>query len=242
MPERPPPAGTGAKWPRGGWPRHWSYWPVGALALALVALAVRAGATANAGASPPPARPPSAPPTVPTIITSELRFATTPAEGVWAELLVILDNPLPTTPGVAGTTVLVVPGTLLDDYRIRSTEPNVTASVERRGDGRLALQFPPPLGQTLNWYRLEMEVRRPRPRPIDVRLLFDRPAFQTPLTGVRVIYADREADPFTVVPERLVGWLPARAAGALPLLVSYTVAVGALVLVGCAAAFRAVRG
>ena len=215
-------------------------WPAALLGAAALALAVGFGIAAIAGPAPPPARPSAASPGTPTIITSQLRYETTPGPGVWAELTVILDNPLPDSPNGATRAVLLVPGSLLEDFRIRETEPNLLGQPERRGDGRSALTFPPPLAQTLNWYRLEMEVRRSRPRPVHVSLTLDRPAFQTRLTGVRVIYADREADPFKVVPEALVTWLPGDAAGALPLLVVYTLILALLVGAGCAAAFRAV--
>src|SRR5206468_5664486 len=119
--------------------------------------------TARAPA-PPPARPPAIPPTVPTIITSELRYATTPAVGVWAELMLIVDNPLADRPGGPTRAVLLVPGSLTDDFSIWDTEPKLLAQPERQSDGRIALAFPPPLAQTLNWYRLELEVRRRPPR------------------------------------------------------------------------------
>jgi hypothetical protein len=211
------------------------------LGAAVLALAIRFGIAAGAGPPPPPAHPPAVPPTTPTIVTSQLRYEARPAPGVWAELMLILDNPLPDSPGGATRAVLLVPGSLLEDFRLRETEPRLVAQPERRSDGRDALTFPPPLAQTLNWYRLELEVLRPRPRPVQVSLLLDRPPFQTRLNGVRVIYADREADPFGSVPEALLAWLPGNAAGALPLLVAYTTALALLILGGCAAAFRAVR-
>jgi len=153
--------------------------------------------------------------------------------GIWGPILFAF--------GYILAAVLFVPGSLLEDFRIRATEPTLIDEPRQRSDGRYAFTFPPALAQTLNWYRLEMEVRRHRPRPVQVSLLFDRPLFETRLTGVRVIYADREADPFSVVPEPILGWLPGRATSALPLLVGYTAVLGVIVTAGCAAAFRVVR-
>src|SRR5919202_1367580 len=56
----------------------------------------------------------------PMIRSAELWYATTPAAGVWDELKIVLDNPL----SVGATkTDLLVAGPLLEDFKIRSTEP-----------------------------------------------------------------------------------------------------------------------
>ena len=182
---------------------------------------------------------------VPVIRSSELWYATSPARGVWAELKVVLDNPLRTGPGHPSRTTLLVSPTLMEDFRIRSTEPKLLGQPRRRPDGRYALVFPAPLPESLNWYRVYLEARKPAPRPLALYFLLDGQVSaslqeQTP-TQTQVFYADRQADPFRVVPEPLVSWVPGQAGSAFPVLVLYAVAIGAIAAAGCIAAFWAVR-
>jgi hypothetical protein len=169
-----------------------------------------------------------------------LRYATRPAPGVWAELKVVLDNPLPAAEGPTQTTLLV-PDTFFDDFTIRSTEPPMVAPPRRRDDRRYALTFPAPLAQSLNWYRVELAVRRPAPRPVAIGIVVDPPRSELHAIEPAVRYADREEDPFIVVPEPLVGRLPAAPQGTLPLLLAFALALGAVTAAGCVAAYRAVR-
>lgn len=203
-------------------------------AAALVSIPIRA-----ARAKPvPSANPRSA--TGPSIDLAELTYSTTPAPGVWAELKVIVNNPLNVP---AQKCVLLVPDSVLEDFRIRSTDPKLLAPPRRRPDGRYALIFAPPLNQSLNWYRVNLEVRDHSPRPIQVSYAMDgiRGVPETPQVSPRVLYTDREEDPFMVIPDALVGWLPGQGRGAFPVLVGYAVAVGAVILAGCATAFWMVR-
>ena len=177
----------------------------------------------------------------PRITSSELRFATRPASGVWVELKIVLDNPLPPTDSGPRHTVLLLPGTLMEDYKLRGSEPTLVAAPMRRSDGRYALVFPAPLSQSLNWYRVDLEVRHARPRPLSLSVMLDRPLLETATRVPQVQYADRDADPFLVVPEPVVAWIPGAAGGALPVLVLYTLAVTVLIGGGCAVAFLAVR-
>lgn len=216
--------------------RHGAARALAALAaLGAVALAVWSHTHARAAAPPGAAWPLPAP----AIQSAELWYATAAAPGVWAELRVVVDNPLA---GSATKCALLVPGTLLEDFRIRSTEPKLLTPPRRRPDGRYALAFPAPLAQSLNWYRLQLEARSARLRPIQLGFVLDgiRGAPDAAPAPARVFYSDRQADPFSVVPEPLVGWVPGRARGAFPLLVAFALAVGAIALAGCAAAFRLV--
>jgi len=211
-----------------------------AVALAVAALLSRAAGAALAyraalARAPAPAAP------MPALQAAELRYATRPAPGVWAEVKVILDSPLPDGPAAATHAALLVPGTFFEDFAIRSTEPLLVAPPRRRSDGRYALLFPAPLAQSLNWYRLELVVRRSAPRPVQVGIMIDRPLFETRTTKAAVRYVDEEADPFKVVPAPLVAWLPDQPRTTLPLLLTFTLALGVTVAAGCAAAFRAVR-
>jgi hypothetical protein len=190
-----------------------------------------------------PAAPPAGPSRTqpaPTIRTAELRYATRPAPGVWAELKIVLDNPIA---AAAEKCALLVPGTLLEDFQIRSTEPKLLSPPRRRPDGRYALIFPAPISESWNWYRLDLKARRDSHRPLEVGFLLEGAADVPETAPVRaqVLYADRLADPFMVVPEPLVRWVPGRAGGAFPVLLVFTVALAATVLAGCLAAFRLVR-
>lgn len=193
------------------------------------------------------ARPAAAPPAgspwpqpAPTIRTAELRYATRPAPGVWAELKVVVDNPVATP---AEKCALLVPGTLLEDFRIRSTEPKLLSPPRRRPDGRYALIFPAPISESWNWYRLDLKARRDTHRPLELGFILEgvtNVPETSPVTA-QVFYNDRQADPFMVVPESLVRWVPGRAGGAFPVLLVYALALAATVLVGCLAAFRLVH-
>jgi hypothetical protein len=176
----------------------------------------------------------------PTIRSSELWFATTPAPGVWAELKVVLDNPLPAGPT---RTTLLVSGTILEDYRIRTTEPKLVTPPRRRPDGRYALVFPAPIPESLNWFRIYLECRNSTPRPLALGFMLDgaRNVAEQPPVPAQVYFADRQADPFLVVPEAVVRWVPGEAHTALPVLVAYAVILGVVAAAGCAAAFWAVR-
>jgi hypothetical protein len=211
---------------------------VGVVALLVLAFLAR---FALASGWPRPARPAVLPTPVPAIQTAELRYATRPAPGVWAELKVILDNPRPPMAEGPTQTILLVPDTFFDEFTIRSTEPAMIGPPRRRDDGRYALSFPAPLSQSLNWYRVELAVRRPAARALPVAFAIDRPPFESRIIRVAIHYADREADPFLVVPELLVAWLPGQARSTLPLLLVFALALGAVATAGCVAAYRAVR-
>ena len=182
---------------------------------------------------------------VPVIRSSELWYATTPARGVWAELKVVLDNPLRPGAGHPTRTTLLVSPTLMEDFRIRSTEPKLVVQPRRRPDGRYALVFPAPLPESLNWYRIYLETRKQAPRPLALSFVFDGQASaslqEQPPTPAQVFYSDRQSDPFRVVPEPLVSWVPGQAGSAFPILVLYAVAIGSIAAAGCIAAFWAVR-
>ncbi len=209
-------------------------------AVALLAFAVLAGFGLAAGWLWSP-HPTVLPAPRPVIQTAELRYATGPAPGVWAELKVVLDNPLPAVAEGPAQTTLLVPETFFDDFTIRSTEPPMVAPPHRRADRRYALSFPAPLAQSLNWYRVELAVRRPATRPVAIGIVVDGPPFELHAIEPVVRYADREEDPFLVVPEPLVGWLPAAPQGTLPLLLVFALALSAVTAAGCVAAYRAVR-
>jgi hypothetical protein len=177
---------------------------------------------------------------LPIIRSSELWYATTPAPGVWAELKVVLDNPLQAGPT---KTTLLVSGSLLEDFKIRSTEPKLLTQPRRRPDGRYALVFPAPIPESLNWLRVFLECRKAAPRPLSLGFMLDGARAlpdQSPTTA-QVFFSDRQADPFIVVPERLVSWVPGQAQSAFPVLVVYAVAMGTIAAAGCVAAFWAVR-
>ncbi|MGI8422893.1 MAG: hypothetical protein ACR2NO_02025 [Chloroflexota bacterium] len=180
---------------------------------------------------------------VPIIRSSELWFATTPAPGVWAELKLVLDNPLRAGAANPTKTTILVSGTLMEDFRVRSTEPKLLTQPRRRPDGRYALVFPAPLPESLNWFRVFLEARRSTPRPLSLGFMLDgsQNLAEEPPTAVHVFYADRQSDPFMVVPEPLVGWVPGQAGSAFPILVLYAVAIGTIAAAGCVAAFWVVR-
>ena len=81
------------------------------------------------------------------IRSGELRYATAPAPGVWAELKVVLDNPLA---AVASSTSILVPGSFLDDFAVRGSVPELVAPPTHEADGRASFVFPAPIGQSLN--------------------------------------------------------------------------------------------
>lgn len=176
----------------------------------------------------------------PIIRSSELRYSTTPAPGVWAELKVVLDNPL-----VAGPTrtTLLVSSTILEDYRIRTTEPKLVTPPRRRPDGRYALVFPAPIPESLNWFRVYLECRTSTPRVLNLGFMLDgaRNVTEQPPVTAHVYYVDRQSDPFLVVPEGIVRWVPGQSDTAFPIMVAYALILGVLAAVGCGAAFRAVR-
>ena len=182
---------------------------------------------------------------VPVIRSSELWYATTPARGVWAELKVVLDNPLRPGAGHPTRTTLLISSTLMEDFRIRSTEPKLVVQPRRRPDGRYALVFPAPLPESLNWFRVYLETRKQAPRPLALSFVFEGQASaslqEQPPMPAQVFYSDRQSDPFRVVPEPLVSWVPGQAGSAFPILVLYALAVGSIAAAGCIAAFWAVR-
>lgn len=173
----------------------------------------------------------------PAIKTAELWYQQAPAPGVWAELKVILDNPLKLG---ATKTQLVVSGTLLDDFRIRDTDPKLLMPPRRLVDGRVALLFPAPLDQSLNWYRLELAARTAAPRPLIVEMTIIGPGTMPPVRPATPVvqFADRAADPFLAVPRPLIGAIPGRAREAFPVLVVFDVVMGVLAAMGCVVAFR----
>ena|GEM_PF-3045103 len=180
---------------------------------------------------------------VPVVRSSELWYATTPLAGVWAELKVVLDNPLQAGEAAPTKTTLLLSGTLMEDFKIRSTEPKLLTQPRRRPDGRYALVFAAPIPESLNWFRIYLETRNGSPRPLSLGFMLDGTknlAEQAP-TLAQVFYVDRQADPFKVVPEPLVGWVPAQARSAFPVLVLYAAAIGTVAASGCIAAFWAVR-
>src|SRR5687768_923585 len=221
------------------------------LAAALLAFVLLAVAAPRFGWFAPPRTAPPAqlgegspwPSPVPVIRSSELWYATTAARGVWAELKVVMDNPLRPGVGHPTRTTLLVSSTLMEDFRIRSTEPKLVVQPRRRPDGRYALVFPAPLPESLNWYRVYLEARKPAPRPLAVSFVLEgQPNLQEQApTPAQVFYTDRQADPFGVVPEPLVSWVPGQAGSAFPVLVLYAVAIGTIAAAGCIAAFWAVR-
>ncbi|MBI3974394.1 MAG: hypothetical protein HY332_24200 [Chloroflexi bacterium] len=214
-----------------------------ALAIALPLWAARPARTlvraalARAGASQPQRVGAAA---KPAIEAAELRLMTGPRRGVWAELKVILDNPQVLA---ATSTTLLVSGTLLDDYELQETDPRLLAPPRRLVDGQYALVFPPPLDRSLNWYRVHLVARSSAPRPVRLSIVLDGtgPLQETSAREARVLLVDREADPFMIVPEPLVGWLPGQGRGVFPILVVYAVAVALVAIAGCIAAFWLVR-
>lgn len=215
--------------------------------LALVALVIAAprfGWFARPAVAPPVLSEGSPwPSPVPVIRSSELWYATTPTPGVWAELKVVLDNPL--KPGSANPTrsTLLISGTLMEDFRIRSTEPKLLVQPRRRPDGRYALVFPAPLPESLNWYRVYLEARRSAPRPLALGFMLDgqRNLEEQPPVPAQIFFADRQADPFRVVPEPLVSWVPGQSGSAFAVLVLCAIAIGSIAAAGCVVAFWTVR-
>lgn len=179
----------------------------------------------------------------PLIRSSELWYSTTPAPGVWAELKVVVDNPLQAGSNNPTRSTLLVSGTVLEDFRVRSTEPKLLTQPQRRPDGRYAFVFPAPIPESLNWYRVYLECRRTSPRPLALTFMWDgaRDLPELAPSPAQVFLTDRQADPFKVVPEPIVGWVPGQSRSAFPVLVLYALAVGAVAAAGCIAAFWAVR-
>jgi hypothetical protein len=152
----------------------------------------------------------------------------------------VVDNPIVSA---AAKCALIVPGTLLEDFRIRSTEPKLLAPPRRRPDGRYALIFPAPISESWNWYRVDLRARRSAPRPLELGFVLEgvtNVPEVSPVTA-EVIYSDRQADPFMDVPEPLLRWVPGRSTGAFPVLLVYALALGATIVLGCLAGFRLVR-
>jgi hypothetical protein len=180
----------------------------------------------------------------PTVRQAELWYATAPAAGVWAELMVVLDNPQSLE---ADRTVLRFPGALLDDFALRDTEPALLAPPVREPDGSYSFVFPPPLDRSLNWYRVFLAARRAAPRPFRVAVAIERPGggsaarLEVPPVAPRTRYVDREADPFRVVPEGAVAWIPTRPGAILPLLALTAAVLAVTAAGGCLAAFRLQR-
>ena len=175
---------------------------------------------------------------VPAIRSSELWYASTPAPGVRAELKLVLDNPLRPGAGHPTRTTLFVSATLLEDFRIRSTEPRLLMQPRRRPDGRYALVFPAPHPESLNWYRVYLEARKNAPRPPAVSFMLEgQPNLQEqPPLPAQVYVADRQADPVRVIPERLDGRAAGWAGNTVPSLTLYAVAIGSAAAAGCIAA------
>lgn len=179
----------------------------------------------------------------PLVRSGELWYATVPAPGVWAELKVVVDNPLQAGPSNPTRSTLLVSGTVLEDFRIRSTEPKLLTQPQRRPDGRYAFVFPAPIPESLNWYRVYLECRKATPRALSLTFMWDgaRDVPELAPSAAQVFYTDRQADPFKVVPEPLVHWVPGQSTSAFPVLVLYALAVGAVAAAGCVAAFWTVR-
>jgi hypothetical protein len=200
-------------------------------ALAALLLIAALGACAPGGAQARPA---------PTVRQAELWYATAPAPGVWVELKLVLDNPVALE---AERTVLRLPAALMEDFTLRDAEPPLLDPPVREPDGRYAFVFPAPLDRSLNWYRLFLTARRPAPRPLQVAVAIERapgapaPRLDVPAVTPRTRYVDREADPFWVVPEELVAWLPSHPGALLPLLTVAAAILAITAAAGCLAAF-----
>jgi hypothetical protein len=179
----------------------------------------------------------------PLVRNAELWYATTAAPGVWAELKVVVDNPLAAGQTNPTRSTLLISGTVLEDFRIRSTEPKLLTQPQRRPDGRYAFTFPAPIPESLNWYRVYLECRKASPRPLSLTFMWDgaRDLPELAPSAAQVFFTDRQADPFKVIPEPLVRWVPGQSTSAFPVLVLYALAVGVVAAAGCVAAFRAVR-
>jgi hypothetical protein len=129
----------------------------------------------------------------------------------------------------------------------------------QEADGRYAFAFPAPLDRSYNWYRLFLSARGRAPRSFPVAVAIEGRAgdgaasaalpggsgggagagrrLDVPAVTPRTRYVDREADPFRVVPEGLIAWLPSRPGALLPLM-AVTAAVLAMTAgAGCLAAF-----
>lgn len=210
-----------------------------ALALAALALAALIGC---GGGGTPPARP------APRVREAELWYASNPAPGVWVELKLVLENP----DVLEGErTVFRFPAWLLDDYTVRDAEPPLLGPPVQEADGRYAFAFPAPLDRSFNWYRLFLAARTAAPRAFQVAVAIEGRAAASPAAAgagagrrldvpavtPRTRYVDREADPFRVVPEALVGWLPSRPGALLPLMTAMAAVLAITAGAGCLAAF-----
>ena len=212
-----------------------------ALALVLLCGAVLLGVVAprlhRPAAGPAPAGPRLR------VLRTVVWYSTTPGPGVWAELQLVLDNPLALD---AQRTVLRLPPGVLDDFALRGTEPALLAPPRLEPDGSCTLLYPPPLDRSENWYRVFLVGRRASPRPLRVAVAVEGPQSSPGRPGSDVVlppvaattrYVDRAADPFLVVPEQLVGWVPWQSTAVLPLAAIAVVLLGGLAAAGCGAAF-----
>ncbi len=64
---------------------------------------------------------------------AQLRYATTPSTGVWAELDLILDNPLVLN---AERTVVRLPAGAMERFSVRGSEPDLLVPPTAEADGR----------------------------------------------------------------------------------------------------------
>jgi hypothetical protein len=218
----------------------------GAVAAALrplLAAALVLAALTGCGGGTLPSRP------APRVREAELWYASTPAPGVWVELKLVLENP----DVLEGErTVFRFPARLLDDFSVRDAEPPLLGPPVQEADGRYAFAFPAPLDRSYNWYRLFLAARTVAPRPFQVAVAIEGRAaasaggaaasgaarrLDVPPVAPRIRYVDREADPFRVVPEALVGWLPSQPGALLPLMTAMAAVLAITAGAGCLAAF-----
>jgi hypothetical protein len=181
---------------------------------------------------------------------AELWYASSPAPGVWVELKLVLENP----DVLEGErTVFRVPPRVLDDFALRDAEPPLLGPPVQEADGRYAFAFPAPLDRSYNWYRLFLSTRGHDPRPFQVAVAIEGHAgsavapggggaapgrrLDVPAVTPRTRYVDREADPFRVVPEALIAWLPSRPRALLPLMAATAAVLAMTAGAGCLAAF-----
>jgi hypothetical protein len=174
------------------------------------------------------------------VVSAELRFSKAPASGVWAELKLVVSYPRDL--GATSTTMLL-PASLLSDYEIRSTEPGLLAPLSNRRDGRYELTFPPPIVDSFNWYRVFLTARTARPAPLVASVAFDGSQLPLRIEGARprVMYLDREEEPFKVVPRALVAWLPVSPRQVFPVVVLMTAAIALFAAAGSWAVLWSLR-
>lgn len=180
---------------------------------------------------------------IPTVRVAELWYATTPAPGVWAELKIVLDYPGAVLEPASERTTLIVPASVFQDFRLRSTEPALVAPPRPLAGGGYALVFPAPLSHSWNWFRLQLEARSASPRPVRCafQLIEGKRSLELDAVPVAVYYSDRQADPFMDVPTPLLRWLPGPGRAAFVALLGLTLFVSGAAVAGCAAAFWNVR-